>query len=333
MQEQAQSNPEAPKITPEPQTPPKETVKEIHHHHYPEKTRFQFGRIVVGLIIIFVGVVYLAQANGWAGLNVNLDWDRLWPLIIVFIGLSMLGGKGWMSGTIGIIITIAILAIAALLIFTPANGTNTSVTTDTIAIAKDAAATSATVEIKAGAGTLNIKGGATDLVNGTLESNVTKATTESSLNNSIQTVTIKEDSISWHGVGHKTNALDLMLTETLPITLSLDTGAMSINLDLKQVNAEAITINTGASSMDLALGDIPALTRLTIDGGASSFNISLPEGVGAKITIDAGLSSKNFPNFKKIDENNYETENYSTAQKKIDMDLDVGVSSINLNWR
>jgi hypothetical protein len=83
----------------------------------------------------------------------------------------------------------------------------------------------------------------------------------------------------------------------------------------------------------LALGDIPALTRLTIDGGASSFNISLPEGVGAKITIDAGLSSKNFPNFKKIDENNYETENYSTAQKKIDMDLDVGVSSINLNWR
>ncbi len=333
MEEQAHSNPGAPATPPEPQTPPKETIKEIHHHHYPEKGRFQFGRIVVGLIIIFIGVVYLAQANGWAGIDVNLNWDRLWPLIIVFIGLSMLGGKGWMSGTIGIIITIAILAIAALLIFTPADNTNKSVTTDTIAISKEANATSAVVDIKAGAGNLTIKEGASDLVNGTLESNVTKISTSSTLNDNIQSVTLKEDAYSWSGIGHKTNDLDLTLNESVPVKLSLDTGAMSMNLDLKKINAEEININTGASSMDLALGDIPALAKLNIDAGASSFNMSLPTGVGVKIKIDAGLSSKDFPNFNKIDDNNYETADYASAQKKIEMDLDMGVSSINIDWR
>ncbi|MFH1207756.1 MAG: toast rack family protein [Patescibacteria group bacterium] len=333
MEEPTPSQPEAPKTASEPQAPPPETVKEIHHHHYPAKSRFQFGRIIVGIIIIFIGVVYLAQANGWAGINVNLDWGRLWPLIIVFIGLSMLGGKGWMSGAIGIIITIAILGIAALLIFTPANNSNTAVTTDTVAIIKEAAATSAVLEIKAGAGTLGIKGGATDLVNGTLESNVTKASTNSSISDAVQTATIKEEAVTWSGLSHRTNNMNLALNESLPIKLKLDTGAMSMNIDLKKINAEEITINTGASSMDLALGDIPALAKLDIDAGASSFNISLPNGAGSKIHIDAGLSSKNFPNFKKIDENNYATENYSTAQKKIDLDFDVGVSSININWR
>ncbi|MFA5051918.1 MAG: toast rack family protein [Patescibacteria group bacterium] len=318
-------------MPPEPQAPPKETIKEIHHHHYPEKGRFHFGRIVAGLIIIFIGVVYLAQANGWAGVNLNLDWGRLWPLIIIFVGLSMLGGRGWMSGTIGIIITIAILAIAALLIFTPAN--QTSVTTDVITIAKDANAASAILHVKAGAGTLTVKDGAADLVNGTLESNITKASTETSTNDGVQTATIKEDSYSWSGVSQKANNMDLALNESLPIKLNLDTGAMSMNLDLKKINAEEITINTGASSMDLALGDIPALAKLNIDAGASSFNLSLPPTLGAKIHIDAGLTSKNFPNFNKVDDQNYETTNYATAEKKVDIDLDMGVSSINVSWR
>lgn len=330
MDEQTQSHQEGRATEPTPAAP-KETVREIHHHHYPEKGRFHFGRIVIGLIIIFIGVVYLAQANGWAGVDVNLDWGKLWPLIIIFVGLSMLGGRGWMSGTIGIIVTIAILAIAALLIFTPADRTTT---TDTITVAKDAAATSAVVNVKAGAGTLDVTGGATDLVNGTRATNVANKTyTDTSTADGIQTVTVREENANWTVVGRHTNTLDLRLNESLPTKLNLDTGAMSMDLDLTSINAEEVNVNTGASSMNLTLGDIATLAKVSIDAGASSFDLSLPSTVGAKIHVDAGLSSKDFPNFNKIDDSNYETTGYASAEKKIDIDLDMGVSSINIAWR
>jgi len=243
----------------------------------------------------------------------------------------MLGGRGWLSGTIGLIITIAMLAIAALLIFTPGN--NTAATQTPISITQDTAATSGIVNVKAGAGTLNISGGSDQLVSGQLNSNVTNLTTNTSTLDKAQTVSVTENSLNGFIFGHNTNTLDLKLNNTLPLNLNLDTGAMSMNLDLKDVMANTVTVKTGASSMHLALGDKATTSTVNINAGASSLDISLPLAVGARITVDAGLSSKNFKGFNKIDENHYESSGYGAAEKKIDLTFDTGASSMNVSWR
>jgi len=312
---------------------PKETVKEIHHHHYKNGgAQINFGRIAFGLILIFIGVVYLAQSTGWININFSFDWWKLWPLLIIIFGLSIISGRGWFSGLIGLLVTLALLAIVALLIFGNGN-VSTSTTTEPISINLEAGATAAILNVKAGAGKLTLTGGSDKLVDGTFESNSTDLTITSVLDGDTQTVTLEEESFNWKNLGRHINDLELELDNNLPIKIIVNSGAMDMKLDLKDVTAESVEINTGASSMNLELGDKIANSAVSIDAGASSLTLNLPKTLGAKLNIDAGLSSKDLPEFNKIDDKHYESNNYSASEKKVDIDLDMGVSSLKVNWR
>jgi hypothetical protein len=187
--------------------------------------------------------------------------------------------------------------------------------------------------VKAGAGKLTLAGGSDKLMDGAFESNSTDLTTTSTLDGGTQTVTLKEESFNWKSFGRHINDLDLRLNNDLPIKIIIDSGAMDMRLDLKEVTTESVEINTGASSMNLELGDKIANSAVSIDAGASSLTLNLPKTLGAKLNIDAGLSSKDLPDFNKIDDKHYESKNYSSSEKKVDIDLDMGVSSLKVEWR
>lgn len=46
--------------------------------------------------------------------------------------------------------------------------------------------------------------------------------------------------------------------------------------------------------------------------------------------IDGALSSKHFDEFKKIDSDNFETENFIEAANKVYLNIECGVSSISV---
>jgi len=46
--------------------------------------------MLIGLLVIVVGVLFLLKNLGVIGGNF---WDILWPIIIVFVGISMLFGR------------------------------------------------------------------------------------------------------------------------------------------------------------------------------------------------------------------------------------------------
>ena len=60
--------------------------------------------------------------------------------------------------------------------------------------------------------------------------------------------------------------------------------------------------------------------------------ISLPKTVGARIKVDSGISSKKLDGFEKTGEREYQTSNYDLADKKIEMDLDIGITDLKINW-
>ena len=45
-----------------------------------------FGALIFGLIVLGVGIYYFAQKT--LGLAIpDLDWERIWPLIIIAVGV------------------------------------------------------------------------------------------------------------------------------------------------------------------------------------------------------------------------------------------------------
>ena len=95
----------------------KETKQEIHHHYYAKNPyRFDFGKLSFGLFLIVLGLLYLAKNLGWINLDFNFNVWQLWPLLIIFAGLSLLTGRTVASIFAGIIFTLTVITIAFILI-------------------------------------------------------------------------------------------------------------------------------------------------------------------------------------------------------------------------
>lgn len=306
-----------------------ERPKEIHHHHYHKGPNF--GGIFFGIILVIIGVVYLGKNLGFFPADINVNWNMLWPLVVIFIGISILGGRSWFSGIVGIIIIIAVAALVVLALFTGVGDRSPMTTSSDILIAKDTGATSARIDLATGAGVLNIRGGSDELVTGTFASNFLDLTRSSDVVDGVQVVTLKTEG-SWTGFGHKTNDINLKLNPDIPTALNLDTGAIDMNVDLSTVNATSVDIDTGASDLSLVMGDKAALSNISIDAGASSITITLPKTVGAKVIVDSGVSSKDLQEFTKRDDTTYVSSTYDTAEKKVDIDLNIGATSLVVKW-
>jgi formate hydrogenlyase subunit 3/multisubunit Na+/H+ antiporter MnhD subunit len=55
------------------------------------KDRFDVGALLIGGVILFVGVYYLLDLT--LGFNLGpLDWNAIWPILVIVVGASVLLG-------------------------------------------------------------------------------------------------------------------------------------------------------------------------------------------------------------------------------------------------
>lgn len=110
--------------------------------------------------------------------------------------------------------------------------------------------------------------------------------------------------------------------------LDIEGGATSMNADLSALRIATLNLQVGASSISLKLGSIQDTSIYHIEGGAAKFVIDIPEDAGCRIIKESGLSRHHFPTFIQKADNIFESPNYATSKKKIILDIQTGVSSI-----
>jgi hypothetical protein len=123
------------------------------------------------------------------------------------------------------------------------------------------------------------------------------------------------------------------LNNDMPMTLKLDSGASSVDLDLSELKISSIRLETGASSSKILLPAHAGKTELIIEGGAASFDIRVPEGVAARIRIMQGASSvrvdeKRFP---MAATGYYQSPDYDTAENSAEVSLNAGAASFEIH--
>lgn len=308
--------------------PPTEAEARSRHRDY---GGFSMGRVFVGTILILIGLAYLLDSLGIWDVNIALKWDYLWPVLIILLGLSMLSGRGLFSMVTGLLFTI-LAAVAIVYLFINTGTVNQgSIETKTISVNKLAAAKSGVVAIKLGAGTINIAGGTVKLVAGTHKSNFAKLQIESELDDATQRVMMQAENKGLI-IGKNFNNLDLRLNSKIPIEIKVDSGASKLDFDLRKLRPESVEIDSGASSIDLSLSPLVDDCEYQIDAGASSIDVTIPEELGVKLRLKSGLTSKSLPRFEKQGDQLYVSKNYNDSVKQAEIDLDVGASSLSVDW-
>jgi hypothetical protein len=85
------------------------------------------------------------------------------------------------------------------------------------------------------------------------------------------------------------------------------------------------------SSFKIIFGNKYKSTKATIKAGASSFDIVVPKDAGVRVNMDGALIGNNLRDLGWNRENNYYiSPNYNNAENKIDLDIKMGLGSMNI---
>jgi hypothetical protein len=91
-------------------------------------------------------------------------------------------------------------------------------------------------------------------------------------------------------VGPSDGTWRFQLTQEVPVTLKVETGASQLDMDLTNVLASHIELETGASNSNVVMPS-RGVSLLDLEAGAASINITIPQGVAGRIRIKEGLTS------------------------------------------
>lgn len=286
------------------------------------------SKLFWGLLLIVAGGLMLASNFGLVDLNWGSLW-RLWPLIIVSVGLSVLSFDNIIWKILVVILTISTVGFIAWVAVSDSLGeVQASIQEKTInVISKEVK--KAEINVKAGASELQINSAnQSALAKARLESNLTTLSTNSTINGDTQQVDFLMNSVSDWWTGGIRNNLSIEVNRDIPLKLSVKAGASNTQIDMSRVRLTDLSLDSGASNLDVKLGSIQDSVSVKIDSGASSIKLRIPKEVGVQLKVDGGLNTKTFEGLSEISEDVYQSENYVDAKKQINVAVKTGVSTI-----
>lgn len=295
--------------------------------------------LVGGIILIAIGIIALLVTF----FDVDIVWSELakfWPVFIIIFGVSLLP----LNKVLKSVSVIVIILISCLIYCNEVNGNeNTSdemtsevlleegiETQEFFAPFKDNI-TEASVEINYGAGVLYLNSPVAELVKARNMSDKISQNFYLEYEGSHAEILfdVEDDNYQVNNVDEvKSNRFDISLNEAPIYDFELNLGACEMNFDFSEYKVSDIEINSGASNIDIKLGELFDSTRIVISTGVSKIRIGIPNNSGCRVECESVLSLKDFDGFVKKSSNVYETSNYSSAENNIEIEFEGAMSEI-----
>ncbi|MBN1249839.1 MAG: hypothetical protein JXC32_19410 [Anaerolineae bacterium] len=255
-----------------------------------------------GLVLLLVGAVLLLDNLGYLNFLGVSVWRIIWPLALIGLGIWFLVGVR-------------------------------SASTETRELTVEHEGTEeAELHMDYGAGEIRVEAsqGAAELLTGTFEGGVTERVERSG---GRARIWLSSPAVSiiwpWFWTQGTHRRWHVRLSPDVPLALSVKTGASDCRLNLRELQVRHLRIDSGASSLEVTLPARAGMTEVRGSSGAASVVLRVPEGVAARIRTSGGLSStsvdrRRFPRQGGA----YQSPDYETAENRVDIQLQIGVGSI-----
>lgn len=316
--------------------------------------------IFSGGLLIFLGVLFLGKELDWF----YVDWHvifRFWPVLLIYLGITMFVGKQSTSATVVTIVLLCIAIPAAIISSVKHKieqkwddkdihidlGDNDDDHNDdndnndehwegrtgkqSLSEPMEAAIKTATFNLDGGAAEFKIKGTSTDLVAADTDLDFGKVSLKKSVSGSNADVNFsfknKHNNIHFDGKNGIDNKIDLKLNPEPEWNMNFEFGAGKADFDLSDFKVKKLSLKTGVTSTDLKLGDKVDNSEITIESGLADVDVEIPASIGCRIKVDGGLNAKTFKDFVK-NGSFWESPGYEKATKKMQINFTGGLANL-----
>ncbi|MGH9584085.1 MAG: toast rack family protein [Bryobacteraceae bacterium] len=189
----------------------------------------------------------------------------------------------------------------------------------------------ADIRLNMGTGELTLRGGAEDLIQGTLAYTApgSKPVVETSDGGGRATVNIQEPK-GIHFGPNMHYRWDLQLNDNPRLNVEVNCGAGKARLELGSLDLENVKVNMGAGEVDVDLRGKPSQDYdVHVSGGVGKATVWLPRNVGIRADAHGGIGSIDVVGLEKTGDH-YENALYDHSNVNIHVTVEGGIGEIRL---
>jgi len=282
------------------------------------------------VISLGLGTVFLLANFGyleWNSLNLLL---KLWPLLLVALGLDLIfQGRSALATVLGVLLAIVIMGAVAW--YALAN-TATDRVGNTSVSQKLEGATSVDVRISDPTGRMEISAGADSgsLLEGSIDlvgNNILSQDYEVQDNHGSLDLSMQGTAWGPWMAGFDDPLWQFELSREVPVTLTAETAAGSLQLDLTGINIDELNGTVAVGSLDVVLDPQDQLQG-QLSNPIGKITIHVPEGALVEITLQTAISTQNYPDgFTKIGDRLY-SPNATPENAKVRLEVEQPIGLV-----
>jgi len=290
------------------------------------------GVPIWGILLLFLGVVFLLQTLDVLPWGLWATLWRFWPVLIIIIGLGILLRRYnlWLVSLLILAILGACLGIAIWQYGPPPPaGMVTRSYSEPLA---DIERGQIEVDFTAGSITIgSLPAGSPNFVeadsevrnrDGSMNLDFHRQDGEARLHLSTERANRRfwgEDGIRW----------EVRLTRNIPLIINIKSAASNMELDLSQLKVTELRLDVDVGNYTVKMPSSAGTIRAYIKADVANIELTIPDGVAAKIGADTDLSAFDVDESRFPKQGDYYiSDHFNTAQNRIYLEIDSDVGRV-----
>lgn len=310
-------------------------------------------RILDALALITIGVVLLLNTTGNLSWGIWLNFIKLWPLLIISIGVGLIFSWSRLARFIGALISFIIFLSALFIaislntlnlnlnIFNLVNNSTNSVTTEKeVEIDRVVLVAISDVDLDIDMSFGNVAVSEDEDIDilktqSEYSSNLIEPKLDYVLNEDTLNITYNDAERKSFNIGNNHASHSLILGTTKVVkNMNIKVGAGNGDINLEDTIVTSLNADVGAGNLDVNLDQstIENIEDISLKVGLGNINFKLQDEIGYEIKYKVGLGEL------KVDDLDvgqsfgkdgiYLSENYTDATKKVEILVEVGLGNV-----
>ena len=294
-----------------------------------ERTRT--GGLVGPVLLIGLGLIILMNNLGVLNWSV---WDmlfRLWPLILIAIGLDFLVGRRSIWGSlVALVLIVAVFVVGVFLMDTRIEA---APSTEKIRHSLGDA-TSAEISVSPAVGFVRVYGlsqGASNLIEGDIRIIRGEKWSETfDADKDPIVYTVKSQRVGWvpsFGIWDDTASWDVGLNPQVRLNLDVSLGVGKSELELGGLELTSLDADIGVGKLTVTLPS-EGQFNARINSAIGETFVIIPRGMAARIRVSTGLGTSQMPASYTRQGDFYISPGYGTAENRVDLVISQAIGLI-----